>query len=54
MNDELNLTIHDIEFGGKRNVGIIGTCFNLIKCFIGIGLLATPSSFKDVIHRYIH
>lgn len=48
-NSELNLTIHDLEFGGKRNVGILGTCFNIFKCFIGIGLLAIPSAFSDVI-----
>lgn len=45
--DELNLTIHDMEFG-KRNVGIWGTAFNIFKCFIGIGLLALPSAFHSV------
>lgn len=44
----MNETIHDIEFGGKGNVGIVGTCFNIFKCFIGIGLLAIPSAFSEV------
>jgi amino acid permease len=37
-----------MEFGGRGNVGIWGTCFNIFKCFIGIGILAIPSAFKDV------
>ena len=45
--DELNVTIHDMEFG-RRNVGIWGTAFNIFKCFIGIGLLALPSAFHNV------
>ena len=45
--NELNMTVHDIEFG-RRNVGILGTCFNIFKCFIGIGLLALPSAFSQV------
>jgi hypothetical protein len=45
--DELNMTIHDMEFG-RRNVGIWGTAFNIFKCFIGIGLLALPSAFHHV------
>lgn len=47
IQDELNLTIHDMEFG-RRNVGIIGTCFNIFKCFVGIGLLALPSAFQSI------
>ncbi len=45
--DELNVTIHDMEFG-RRNVGIWGTAFNIFKCFVGIGLLALPSAFHHV------
>ena len=45
--DELNVTIHDMEFG-RRNVGIWGTAFNIFKCFVGIGLLALPSAFHNV------
>ena len=45
--NELNMTIHDMEFG-RGNVGILGTCFNIFKCFIGIGLLAIPSAFSEV------
>ena len=44
---ELNLTIHDIEFG-RNNVGVWGTCFNIFKCFIGIGILALPSAYSEV------
>lgn len=40
--------MHDIDFGGKGNVGIVGTCFNIFKCFIGIALLAIPSAFSEV------
>lgn len=45
--DLLNVTIHDMEFG-KNNVSVVGTCFNIFKCFIGIGLLAIPSAFSNV------
>jgi amino acid permease len=41
------MTIHDMEFG-RRNVGIIGTCFNIFKCFIGIGILALPHAFSYI------
>lgn len=33
-------------------MGILGTCFNIFKCFIGIGLLALPSAFSEV--RFFH
>ncbi len=36
-----------MEFG-RQNVGIIGTCFNIFKCFVGIGLLALPSAFSSI------
>ena len=36
-----------MEFG-RRNVGIVGTCFNIFKCFIGIGLLALPHAFSSI------
>lgn len=51
-NNELNMTIHDMEFG-RRNVGILGTCFNIFKCFIGIGLLAIPSAFSEVSNQLV-
>jgi amino acid permease len=41
------MSILDQEFG-KGNVGILGTCFNIFKCFIGIGILAMPMAFHDV------
>ena len=44
---ENNVSILDLEFG-RGNVGIIGTCFNIFKCFIGIGILALPHAFLDV------
>jgi len=38
--------IHE-EFG-KGNVGTLQTYFNCFKCFIGIGILATPAAFGNV------
>jgi hypothetical protein len=50
IHDTLNETIHDMEFG-RNNVSVLGTCFNIFKCFIGIGLLAIPSAFSHVTIR---
>jgi hypothetical protein len=48
-NDALErYSIMDEEFGNKGNVGTLQTYFNTFKCFIGIGILATPSAFKQV------
>ena len=38
----------DENIGGKGNVGTVQTYFNIFKCFIGIGILATPSAFQQV------
>ncbi len=43
-----NISILDEEFG-SGNVGVMGTCFNIFKCFVGIGILAMPNAFSDVI-----
>lgn len=45
--DELNVSILQQEFG-RGNVGILGTAFNLFKCFIGIGILGLPATFESV------
>ena len=42
-----NVSILDEEFG-SGNVGVMGTCFNIFKCFVGIGILAMPNAFSDV------
>jgi len=36
----------DVEVVG--NVGNFRTAFNLIKVFLGIGILATPASFQQI------
>ena len=35
----------DERIGPKGNVSNLQTYFNIVKCFIGIGILATPSAF---------
>lgn len=32
----------------KGTVGLFGTCFTMLKVFLGIGILATPRTFEDV------
>ncbi len=29
-------------------VGTLQTCFNMLKIFLGIGILATPATFKQI------
>lgn len=29
-------------------VGTLQTCFNMLKIFLGIGILATPETFKKI------
>eukprot|EP00347_Sterkiella_histriomuscorum_P020215 403338649 len=41
-----NISILDDEFG-SGNVGVLGTSFNIFKCFVGIGILAMPNAFSD-------
>jgi len=38
-------SIIEEKVGGRGNVSNAWTYFNIIKCFIGIGILATPSAF---------
>ena len=33
---------------GKGTVGVTQTFFNTFKCFVGIGILATPFAFGQV------
>jgi amino acid permease len=32
----------------RGNVGLIKTCFAMLKLFLGIGILATPYTFKKI------
>ncbi|CDW75794.1 UNKNOWN [Stylonychia lemnae] len=48
-----NLSILDHEFG-SGNVGQLGTVFNIFKCFVGIGILAMPNAFSDVIFESLN
>jgi amino acid permease len=32
----------------KGTVGLFGTCFAMLKVFLGIGILATPQTFQAV------
>jgi hypothetical protein len=43
------LSIINSEFG-RGNVGVLQTYFNTFKCFVGIGILATPYAFKNVFY----
>ena len=45
---KIKLDRADTESVEKGNVSTFQTLFNLLKLFIGIGLLATPASFKNV------
>ena len=42
-----NMSILDTEFGAG-NVSVMGTAFNIFKCFIGIGILSMPIAFSHV------
>ena len=32
----------------EGNTSVISTYFNMLKCFVGIGILATPAAIKKV------
>jgi len=38
----------DTQIATVGNIGVMQTYFNMFKCFIGIGILATPAAIKNV------